>query len=94
MALLVAAMVFVYTVQAVPPPATPSLYTVVVHWLDGSNTTVTSDHIYLKDGWIAIHVTQDPVGMMFLPSFAVSSVNALEMPPEPPPKVLSVEVMD
>lgn len=96
MCLLVAAMVFVYTVQAIPQPTEPrtSLYTVLVNWLDGSTTTVSSDHVYIKDGWIAIHVTQDPVGMMFLPAFSVSSVTALELPPEPPPKVLSVEVMD
>ncbi len=95
MALIVAAMVFVYTAQAVPtqlPEPKTGDYTVIVDWLDGSTTTLASDNVYLKDGWIAISVTQDPVGMLFIPEFSVSYISALENPPvEDEPKILSVQ---
>ena len=92
MGLIVVAMVFVYTVRATPQTG-PRFndYTVIVNWLDGSTTTVASDHVYMKDGWIAIHVTQDPVGMLFIPAFSVSHISALEKPPAEKPKVLSVQ---
>ena len=92
MGLLVAAMVFVYTVQA-GPQSGPRLdnYVVIVTWLDDSITTVTSDHVYIKDGWIAIHVTQHPVGMLFIPSFGVAHVSALEKAPTEKPDILSVQ---
>ena len=94
MALIVAAMVFVYTAQAVPTqlPEPRTDYTVIITWLDNTTTTVASDHVDLKNGWVAIHVTQDPVGMLLIPELSVSFISALENPiVEDGPKVLSVQ---
>jgi len=94
MSLIAAAMIFVYTVTATPQQPEPRTgdYTVVVTWLDSTTTIVSSDHVYIKGGWLAIHVTQEPVGMLFIPSLSVSYVSALDNPPAAANKeVLSVE---
>jgi len=64
-----------------PPPTPPPgnvAHTVSIQWLDGRNTTVRVDDISTDNGFLSLHVIDEPVGWMIIPSFSIHWVVAVE----------------
>jgi len=53
--------------------------TVSIQWLDGKNTVVRVDDINTDDGFLSLHVIDEPVGWMIIPAFSIHWIVAVEV---------------
>jgi len=76
--LLVVSIIFI---AAIYPPSTS--HTVAIQWLDGRHTTVRVDDISTDNGFLSLHVIDEPVGWMIIPAFSIHWIVAVESLSDP-----------
>jgi hypothetical protein len=54
-------------------------HTVSIQWIDGKNTTIMVDDISTSEGFLSLHVIDDPVGWMIIPAFSIHWIVAVEI---------------
>ncbi len=68
--------------------------TVSIQWLDGNNTTVRVDDISTNDGFLSLHIIDDPVGWMIIPAFSIHWIIAVELKDDDDTKTIGFDDAD